>query len=113
MEELSNGGAICLISTRAPRHDPAMQKRVHMGFAVVLLALAGVTAWLVWRAREPVYQGEPLSFWLEGNELNSMNSGQIDALVREIGTNALPNLLRMLRAKDSPLRLKLMRFAQR
>ena len=89
-----------------------MLKRVHIALAAVLLALAGVMAWLVLREREPVYQGEPLSFWLEGNEFNSMNSGQIDALVRQIGTNSLPNLLRMLRAKDSPLRLKLMRIAQ-
>ena len=46
-----------------------MRKRVYIALAVLLVTLAGVIAWQVRRLREPVYQGEPLSFWLEGNEL--------------------------------------------
>jgi hypothetical protein len=45
-----------------------MRKRVHIVLAVLLVALAGVIAWLGLRQREPVYQGKRLSVWLQGYE---------------------------------------------
>jgi HEAT repeat protein len=59
---------------------------------------------------EPVYQGKPLGFWLKGYSgytsiTNGPSSEQADEAVRQIGTNAIPLLLRMLRAKDSSFRI--------
>jgi hypothetical protein len=82
-----------------------MRKRVHIALAVLLVILAGVIACQVLRLREPVYQGKPLSVWL-------IAYGR-DEAVRQAGTNALPTLLRMLRAKDSALKVKLMDLAQK
>jgi HEAT repeat protein len=112
-----------------------MRKRVHIVLAVLLVMLAGVAAWQGLREREPVYQGKSLSKWLEdytalrgaftlggatvgfvgaggGMQGYRFDSAKVDAAVRQIGTNALPTLLRMLRVKDSALRLKLERFAR-
>ncbi|MGO8929484.1 MAG: hypothetical protein ACLQU3_21680, partial [Limisphaerales bacterium] len=104
-----------------------MTKRVQIALAVVLIILAGVIAWQVLREREPVYQGRSLSNWLAGYEPlpgvfvlggptvlvtgpgggppgYHFDSRKVDAAVRQIGTNAVPTLFRMLRAKDSALR---------
>jgi hypothetical protein len=93
-----------------------MTKRVHIALAVLLVAVGGVIGWQVLREREPVYQGKRLSVWLRGYQIWNYqlreDSPGVDAAVRQIGTNALPTLFRMLRAKDSALRLKLVRFAQ-
>jgi hypothetical protein len=113
-----------------------MRKRVHIALAVLLVAIAGVIAWQVLRLREPVYQGRSLSNWLEGYEPlpglfvlggptvqvtgpgggpqgYHFDSRKVDAAVRQIGTNALPSLFRMLRAKDSALRRMLVCFVQK
>jgi HEAT repeat protein len=89
-----------------------MQKRVYVALAVLLVALAGLTAWLGLRQREPVYQGKRLSVWLQGYEFG-LDAPEIDAAVRKIGTNAIPCLLHMFRAKDNPALLKLLAFANR
>jgi len=112
-----------------------MPKRVYFALAVLLVILAGVIGWRGLREREPVYQGRSLSKWLEdytplpgvfglgdstilligaggGVQSYHNDSTKVDAAVRQIGTNALPTLFRMLRAKDSALRLMLVRFAQ-
>jgi hypothetical protein len=93
-----------------------MRKRIYIALAVLLVILAGVIAWQVLREREPVYQGKRLSVWLQGYQVWNYqlreDSPGVDAAVRQIGTNALPTLFRMLSAKDSALRLMLVRFAQ-
>ena len=100
-----------------------MQKRIHIALAVVLVTLAGVIGWQVLRLREPVHQGRRLSVWLKAYELNGLagaESWQVrveqqeaDEAVRQAGTNALPTLLWMLRAKDSALKVNLMALAKR
>src|ERR1035437_3819229 len=98
-----------------------MRKRVYVALAVLLVMLAGVSAWQGLREREPVYQGKRLSVWLNAYELYGMTGvetwqvrveqQEADEAVCRIGTNALPTLLRMLRAKDSALKAKLMDLA--
>jgi HEAT repeat protein len=68
---------------------------------VVLFAVLGGLAWLVLRSKEPpepVYQGKRLSEWLTGYNGSSPETHEA---LRRMGTNAIPTLLRMLRAKDS------------
>jgi hypothetical protein len=67
---------------------------------------------------EPVYHGKPLSAWLQPNtpglyiSIGQTTDGLREAL-NHIGTNAIPTLLRQLRAKDSPFTLKLFALAQK
>ena len=42
-----------------------MRERVHIALAVSTIAIVAGIAWLVLRVEEPVYQGKPLSVWLE------------------------------------------------
>ena len=70
---------------------------------------------------EPVFEGKTLSFWLRQYRSTSIsgNTGAADPAlneqaakaVRAIGTNAIPALLRMIRARDSSLTLKLLGLA--
>jgi HEAT repeat protein len=95
---------------------------------ILLLALPvvilGWTAWLLLGdPREPVAQGHPLSYWLDhywtrpastsGEGCILIPDSQAAAAIRAIGTNAIPILLRMVRAHDSTLKLKLIGLAQR
>jgi hypothetical protein len=89
----------------------------------LIVAILGVIAWLALREPpEPTYQGKPLSAWLEGY----VSSGRIryverdsdtDEAIRQIGANAIPVVLRMLRESDSQvksaLRSELMKLASK
>src|SRR5215469_11736120 len=80
---------------------------------VVLLALLGGLAWEVLRTKdppEPVYQGKRLGEWLAGY---NGPSPETDEVVRRLGTNAIPTLLRMLRAKDSQLAAGLVKLVRK
>jgi HEAT repeat protein len=98
-------------------------KRVYIALAVLLVAIAGVIAWQVLRLREPEYQDKRLSDWLvvykmyglAGVETWQVRAEQqkADEAVRHAGTNALPILLRMLRANDSALKVKCLELAKR
>ena len=94
--------------------------RVHSALGVLVVAVLALAGWQVLRLREPVYHGKPLRSWLKdyaqvfrlpsNAALNTLNA---DEAVRQAGTNALPTLLRMLRAKDSAWKVKLMELAKR
>lgn len=126
---------IRLDSRPLQRDTASMRNRGRIALVVVLVVLAGIIGWQVLREREPVYQGKSLPEWLEGYtplpfprtfalgrptvglvgstgrmQGYRFDSAKVDAAVRHIGTNALPSLLRMLRARDSDLRLKLLQL---
>ena len=100
-----------------------MIKRVQITLALLLVVLAGVSGWQGHRLREPIYQGKRLGIWLDAYRIHGVagvESWQVqvaqqeaDEAVRHAGTNALPTLLEMLRAKDSALKVKLMDLARR
>ncbi len=87
---------------------------------LVLAVVGGVAGALFLRLKpEPVYQGKPLSVWLQAytNPDNLANPERAiqtttDAL-SHIGTNAIPTLLRMLRARDSAEVLMLVDLASK
>jgi HEAT repeat protein len=90
-----------------------VRKRVQIALALLLVVIAGVIAWQVLREREPVYQGKTLDAWLQEyvaaeyqspvTEETAATRGAATA-IRRMGTNALPFLVQMVRAKDSPFK---------
>jgi hypothetical protein len=94
-----------------------MRNRLQIALAVLLVAVGGVIVsvivWQLLQWREPVYQGESLSSWLNNVDSTGKLSASAAEAVRQMGTEALPTLLRMLRAKDSSLKLKLIDWAER
>lgn len=93
---------------------PPMRKRLSILIPVLLVViLAGICIWIVHSAGpQPVYQGKPLDYWLTGFDFaNSRGAkpqeppppswNEAGEAVRQMGTNAVPTLLRMLQARDS------------
>jgi tetratricopeptide (TPR) repeat protein len=90
---------------------------------VLFLALAvGGVMWLALPPREPSYQGKTLSEWLSpyividyapGEEPTKAQEDQCRDAIRHMGTNAIPLLLRMLKAKDSPAKIKIAELLDR
>ncbi len=74
----------------------------------MLAALAGVILWQVSPPREPVYEGKPLSSWLKAYATPGGPEAFADEAVRQAGTNAIPQLLSLLRFEDSALKVKFM-----
>jgi len=96
------------------RYTAAVRKRVQIALAILLVAVIGVSEWQVLRVREPVYQGKPLSGWLEGYDSpkNQQSWRQTDEAIRQIGPKAIPTLLQMLRVSESaPWKQKLLALA--
>ena len=75
--------------------------------------LIGIGLWAVWPAsREPKYHGKLLSEWLSLYQKRSsgeLSIGEIDAApeaLRQIGTNALPFLLKWIQPRQTPTGLE-------
>jgi hypothetical protein len=91
--------------------------RIVTTLLVAGILVFGLLAWRSSRSREPVFEGRPLTSWLEHHVASSWDSpgwAKADEALRTIGTNAIPTLLEMIRAKDAPApMLKLFEMAQR
>jgi peptidoglycan/xylan/chitin deacetylase (PgdA/CDA1 family) len=96
-----------------------VKKRHRIVLMGLLLAVLAIAAWFALRPSEPEYQGKKLSAWLDDLVgASSVESEDADAadvvrrqtqsadVIRHIGTNALPYLLRLLEDKpqESPFR---------
>jgi hypothetical protein len=103
-----------------------MRKRIQILLLVALGVAAGLTTrevLQVFGEQEPVYHGKRLSAWLEPCRLYGtagvetwqvrLAEQEAEEAVRHAGTNALPTLLRMLRAHDSALKTAFMCWAER
>ncbi len=95
-----------------------MEKIRFIIFAALLAALLAVPVVVMLRPSQPdpLYQGHPLSYWMEQEFLGTngwpahVKAGEA---VHATGSNALPVLVRLLGASDSPLKLKLIHLAQK
>src|SRR5712691_1963900 len=93
-----------LVSISRICHSVGMGKKRGLLLAVLFVALAGGVFWMLSRPTEPVYQGKPLSAWLE--ELypewkEDVNPHAVVAF-RAMGTDAIPALLKIIQSYDSP-----------
>ena len=99
-----------------------MGKRGRILITAAAVVVLGVLVWMILLAPsstpEPVYQGKPLSYWLRGYGFNYAatnrpNHRDAQVAMMNTGTNAIPLLLRLLRAHDSPLKTKVLHWAYR
>jgi hypothetical protein len=82
-----------------------MGKKRGILVAVLLVALLGGLVWVLSRPAEPVYQGKPVSGWLKETDVNAYPADTNQAAFiafREMGTNAIPALLKIIQSYDSP-----------
>src|SRR5580765_1343386 len=93
------------------------KRRVYLG--LVILAVAGVVGLIVAGAvrerdsAEPVYKGRKLSEWVMElpPEPTTYGRSEAEVALREIGTNALPYLLKWISYEPAPWRLKIYEIA--
>jgi hypothetical protein len=98
-----------------------MKKWLRNTVVILFVAVPGLVIWKATGPVEPAYEGKLLSDWLEGHvrgsaanpPFNSPGWQKADEALRQIGTNAIPTLLRMMRAVDSPAKLKVVRLAEK
>lgn len=93
---------------------PSAKTRLYL-ILVLLAAFCGASLYyfLMW-AKEPSYQGKSLSVWLV--DLRWAGAAKNDRAVeaiRQIGTNGLPHLLRLLRSHNSSVRRDLRAWLQK
>ena len=82
-----------------------------IALSVILFALAAGIVWSSLSGPEPAYQGKSLSYWLES--AFGSDKPQSGKAILEIGTNAVPALVRKLQAQDSLLKKGLIDLADR
>ena len=98
-----------------------MGKHHRICLAALVLMAAGGIAWLVLGSlvAEPVYQGKRLGVWLAelDKEMPAANiswtNGPAATAIQQIGTNAVPYLRSLLKAKDSRLKTALITFTSK
>jgi hypothetical protein len=90
------------------------------GLLLIFLIVGGAASlWVTMTLREPSYRGKPLSFWLLRAEaaevLDPKDPKFIECreAIRGIGTNAIPMLLRILRAKDSASKKAVLKLVEK
>ena len=93
-----------------------MNKPLRNVFVVVLATALVLAFWLAWSTREPTYQGRALTAWLRDMEANNRGTisggAQAQQAVRQIGSNAIPRLLQLLRAHDTRLKTDIVSWLQ-
>src|ERR1041385_1155084 len=92
------------------------RRRLSLAAVVLTVALLfSAVSWYAISLREPLYKGKPLSFWLVNCATARGDTGQrseADSALSKVGTNAIPVLLRLVRAKDSTLKIQIRRLSQ-
>lgn len=92
-----------------------MSKRVRIPLAILFSLLFGAIIYEALIPHEPTYQGKTLRFWLEegiaGGPMATADTNDVIA-VRQFGSAAVPVLLKMAQAKDSPLKREWIKLVQ-
>src|SRR6185437_14630951 len=94
---------------RQSRHQMKKRKRILLIAVVSLIICAsGLLLYISHEPLEPSYEGKPLGYWLNANISGQREPGfsptvwEAKLAIRQMGTNCLPQLLRMLRRHESP-----------
>lgn len=97
-----------------------MRKRFRNALGILLVAIVVGMLWhVLGKASEPTYHGKSVSVWAEAffqesaTGFDTSRGGKEADAIHEIGTNAVPSLLRMARSKDSQLKSYFVYYAQK
>ena len=103
-----------------------VRKKWRFLLVIGILVVVICAIWAVCNSNggEPVYQHKKLSWWLDGYmdaidppyaKLGTADAKkrEIEEAVRHMGTNAIPTLLEWLRAKDGPLKARIISLTQK
>ncbi len=94
-------------------HTAAMGKLSLILAGFLLIASLAVVASFLRKPAEPIYEGRSLGVWLRGYLGGEPERQRADEVMLQIGTNAIPTLLRMLRERDSAIAVRLVVLLRR
>jgi HEAT repeats len=102
---------MAMVASRSAPAGVWRSRRRWFAGAVVVLAI-GLVCVVIWHLpSEPSYHGKALSQWLQVYssplQPSSHEWKEADEAVSALGTNCLPTLLRMLRARDSRIKVQI------
>jgi len=89
------------------------KKRIILIVVIAVAVLLSVLVVVLPREREPEYGGKRLSEWVLGLRSNESAMGLSDRAIRQIGTNAVPYLVKWLGYEEAPWKQKLLRYLVR
>jgi hypothetical protein len=109
---LSHQGA-ALLWDASELHHPVLARATvkPAAIAAAILMTVGVAIVIEETGAEPAFKGHRLSFWLEQYTSHPAGREPATTAIRAMGTNALPVLLTMLAARDSPMKLQVLRLS--
>ena len=83
-----------------------LSRASHLGIFIAAVSLVVLALPLV---REPKIEGIPLRDWIEFTyNPGGPDQQQHDTLIRQAGPKAIPTLIRMLKAEDTMMKMKLL-----
>lgn len=98
-------------------HSARLKKRFAIAGGLLIATVFGVAfICAMWKESEPQYNGKKLSYWLKGFRTKSLpprERGQFHDAIMEIGTNAIPTLLRMLGETDEGIKNRVLSFVSK
>jgi hypothetical protein len=103
-----------------------MGKKRSIALFILLVAVFGGLMWVVFQLHEPepVYEGKPLDFWLAAYNSGNYNlthpkgppppsRQEAGEAIHQMGTKAIPTMLRMLQQRDSKFKVTIMGLLQK
>lgn len=100
-----------------------MGKKRSIALFILLAAIFGGLTWVVFQLHEPdpVYQGKTLDYWLTGYNSQNYHLAHPDVpawehaseAIRQMGTNAIPRLLRKLQMRESKAKAIVMKLLRK
>jgi hypothetical protein len=79
-----------------------MRRRRRLAVPLFVAAIVTFATWRSTRSPEPTFEGKPLTHWIDELDGSSSARANAERAIRTIGTNGVPVLLELLRAKDPP-----------
>jgi hypothetical protein len=90
-----------------------MKRKIKIALAALVLIIVTVSLARLRQPREPEYDGHPLSYYLSSLTYSQVRlEGNARNAIRDIGSNAVPSLIRILDARESRFKTSSSGFAR-
>lgn len=85
-----------------------MRKEIKIALSLVIAAVIAMAGWKAFDLRDPLYQGRPLHDWLK--DMDGQHP-EAEEAIRNIGSNAVPQIIAILKTRDSSPNQRLVKWA--
>jgi HEAT repeat protein len=93
-----------------------MTKKRATLLAIILIGIVAAVLWVTRSPNEPTYQNKSLHAWLRDLQIGDASTSDPDAArlaFREMGTNAIPSLVKIIESGGPPVQRAVLKFNQK